>query len=205
MRILDLFSGAGGAARGYLQAGHSVTGVDTVFQPHYPGPFILGDALEALERIGNEYDLVHASPPCQLFSTMTARHGPDRVATHPDLVGPVRDMLKAMGLAYVIENVPGAPLIEPTLLCGSMLGLEVRRHRLFETSMPVAAPGPCRHEDQDVVVGVYGHPGGSSVRDERTFSTLADWRRAMRMPTLTGRELALVIPPAYTAWIARHF
>lgn len=199
MNILDLFSGAGGAARGYLRAGHDVTGVDHVMQPRYPGPFFHAEALWALERLGQDFDFIHASPPCQRFSTMTRRW--KRNEDHPDLVDPTRQMLIATGKPYIIENVPGAPLIEPIVLCGSMFGLEVQRHRLFESNIPLKVPGPCRHEEQDRVIGVYGHSGGSSVRDEKDYASLEDWRRAMDLPTLNGRELALAIPPAYTAWL----
>lgn len=129
-RLLDLFCGAGGAAMGYYRAGFDVIGVDIFPQPHYPFEFIQCDWEEPLsylpglwEQDGFQY-AIHASPPCQRYSTMTKKWG--RSEEHPDLVQPVRDALKEIGCHYVIENVEGAPLINPTMLCGSMFGLGVK-------------------------------------------------------------------------------
>jgi DNA (cytosine-5)-methyltransferase 1 len=207
-RLLDLFSCAGGAAMGYAQAGFEVVGVDIVPQPHYPFEHIVASWDEALailpglwEREGVPY-AVHASPPCQRFSTMTRRHGEAQAETHPDLVDPVREALELLEVPWIIENVEGAPLRSPTRLCGSMFGLgaawqgeqlQLRRHRLFEASMPLAAPGPCAHEGR--AVGVYGHAGGRSRRDGLSFPGI-DW--------MTGNELAEAIPPAYTRWLAQY-
>jgi DNA (cytosine-5)-methyltransferase 1 len=205
MRVLDLFCGAGGAGAGYLRAGHDVTGVDLAPQPRYPARHFQGDALAVLASVEpGEYDLIHASPPCQRFSSMTARWG--RQGDHPDLIAPVREQLRRIGGLWVIENVVGAPLLDPITLCGSMFGLGdsegrgLRRHRLFEASFPLTAPGPCAHRGE--AVGVYGHPGGSSRRDGVRFASVANWREAMGIDWMTPREMALAIPPAYTAYIA---
>ena len=187
---------------GYYNAGFDVVGVDIVPQPRYPFPFQQGDAIEflieALDSNSLEVEAIHASPPCQRYSTMTKRWG--REEEHPDLVLLVRDLLVEAGLPYIIENVPGAPLIEPTLLCGSMFNLKVRRHRMFETNFAVPQPN-CRHDLQGKVVGVYGHAGGSSKRDGITFSGTASWREAMGIAWMTGKELAEALPPAYTEYI----
>ena len=126
-RLLDLFCGAGGAAMGYSKAGFEVVGVDIKPQPHYPFEFIQADWVEPLnylpslwERNGEPY-AVHASPPCQRYSTMTAKWG--RQEQHPDLIEPVRQALQDLECTYVIENVATAPLINPVMLCGSMFGL----------------------------------------------------------------------------------
>ncbi len=212
-RLLDLFCGAGGAAMGYHRAGFEVVGVDIRPQPHYPFEFHQIDALELMAEHFDRWDVrgwdsqtfsaIHASPPCQAYSVATKVHGAAQVATHPDLVAPTRDALDRTGLPYVIENVPGAPLRGSLLLCGSMFGLEVRRHRIFEGAVPMMAPLGCNHTD--AAVPVYGHTGAGANRGrerERGRSNgVADWRRAMDIDWMTVNELAEAIPPAYTEWI----
>ena len=148
------------------------------------------------------YDAIHASPPCQRNSTMTKGLWKDRIDSHPELIAPTREELKKTGKPYIIENVPTAPLINPTVLCGSMFGLHVRKHRLFETSFPVLAPS-CNHKSQGRVVAVYGHSGGSSKRDGLKFGGVDTWKDAMQIDWMTGAELAEAIPPSYTEYIAR--
>ena len=116
MRCLDLFCGAGGAGMGYHQAGFEVVGWDIEHHPDYPFEHHVGDALDVLADVEyiRGFDLVHASPPCQAYSTATRDH-----SRHPDLVGPVRDLLVTAGVPYIIENVPQAPLLGPVMLCGS--------------------------------------------------------------------------------------
>lgn len=172
MKALDLFCGAGGSSMGLHQAGFDVIGVDINPQPHYPFRFIQGNALDCDKMVEFlDADLIWASPPCQRYSIMRRGRWKDR--KHPDLVDPVRRMLKASGKAYVIENVMGAPLIDPVMLCGSMFGLQtkygsqLRRHRLFECSFPVE-PLKCKH-NKGSVIGIYGggqHPGFRYHKDE---------------------------------------
>ena len=111
MRILDLFCGAGGAAMGYHRAGFDVVGVDAAPQPHYPFEFVCGDARSDWFRIIGPFDAIHASPPCQAF-TAYRRKGHGVGDGYPDLIAPVRDLLRAAGVPYVIENVPRAPLVD---------------------------------------------------------------------------------------------
>ena len=128
-RALDLFCGGGGVSYGLALAGYEVTGVDLVHQKRYPFEFRQADALTyPLDG----YDLICASPPCQAYTS--ARH--IRGREHPRLIEAVRDRLAASGTLYIIENVVGAPLIDPVMLCGSMFGLKVWRHRLFEARQP---------------------------------------------------------------------
>ena len=205
MKLLDLFSGAGGAAMGYHQAGFEVTGVDHLPQPHYPFVFVQADALEYLAEFGQEYDVIHASPPCQGYSKARHIH---RSYDHPDLVGETRDGLQKTGKPYVIENVPGAPLFNPLLLCGSMFPeLRVYRHRLFEGSPILSmAPAMCNHSftlppykiafhtlDNHEYITVTGH----NFRAE-------DGRRAMQIDWMTRDELAQAVPPAYTRYIGEQ-
>lgn len=204
-RLLDLFCGAGGAGEGYHRAGFDVTGVDLARQPNYPHAFVQADALEYLREHGGEFDVIHASPPCQAYSTIT----PDQ-SRHPRLIAPVRDLLIASGKPYVIENVAGArrELVEPMMLCGSSFGLNVRRHRFFESSEWLMSI-PCDHESQPAMVGVYGDHGydghlyrasDGSKRGRRAADVHAA-REAMGMGWGTWREVAEAIPPAYTEFI----
>jgi hypothetical protein len=205
-RLLDLFCGAGGAARGYQLAGFHVTGIDINPQPRYAGDvFLQGDALAYVAAHGHEYDAIHASPPCQAYSAKTRDKTP-----HPDLVAATRAALVATGRPYVIENVPGAPLVDPITLCGSSFGLRVRRHRRFESNVLLFAL-PCRHAWQDAdkpyllydhgrwfysgVVHVFGTGGGKAAQS---------WPEAMGIDWMDRRELSQAIPPAYTHHLGRQ-
>jgi DNA (cytosine-5)-methyltransferase 1 len=211
--LLDLFCGAGGCAVGYHRAGFDVVGVDHKPMPRYPFEFIQGDALEYLAEHGSEYDAIHASPPCQRYSVGT-KSIPGRSESHPDLVPQTRELLEAVGKPWVIENVVGAPLRFPLKLCGSMFGLLVERHRLFESSELLLSPGRCRHH---LFVGNYpcGRSSGTARAGERSKvvhvygqgCSRGDrglWQRAMGINWMTMREMAQAIPPVYTEWIGKQ-
>ena len=158
MKLLDLYCGAGGAGYGYRLAGFHVTGIDHRPQPRYAGDiFLQADALEYLTEHGQEYDCIHASPPCQPYSALKhfARPG------HPALIESTRIALQAIEKPYVIENVVGAPLRWPLMLCGTMFGLstlggaQLRRHRLFESNLLLMSPGHCSHGER--TLSVNGH------------------------------------------------
>lgn len=183
-RLLDLYSCAGGAAMGYHRAGFDVYGVDKDAQPRYPFAFHQGDALVVLRRLvlgeavpfthrdGTvewltlaDFDVIHASPPCQIYSITNAMTRTD----HPDLLAPTRDVLVAIGKPYVIENVPGAPMRDYMVLCGSEFGLRandvdgvplaLRRHRWFESNVWLFGAGGCKH-DETRVASIFGWGGG---------------------------------------------
>lgn len=213
-RILDLFSGAGGSAVGYHRAGFEVVGVDIAAQPNYPFPFVQMDALAWLrEELSCYPELVaiHASPPCQAHSAMSVMWN---AREHPDLVPATREALIASGLPYVIENVVGAPLINPVTVCGAGLGLgldthDLARHRLFECSFPVMVP-PCAHGKQPVL-GIYG----DHARDRRRSTSIGNGqygaklglemaREAMGIDWMNWREISQAIPPAYTEHIGHY-
>ena len=164
-RLLDLFCGAGGAAMGYHRAGFEVVGVDIEPQPRYPFEFYQADALNVLTSIFTplDFDAIHASPPCQAYS-WSARRWTE--VERADLLAPTRELLRATGLPYVIENVPGAPMQNPIRLCGVMFGLEVIRHRLFESNVAMVEPWHAPHQGsvQDgTYVTVAGH-GGDNIK-----------------------------------------
>jgi DNA (cytosine-5)-methyltransferase 1 len=201
-RLLDLFCGAGGCSVGYHRAGFDVVGVDLVEHPDYPFPFHKADAL-TFPLDG--FDVVHASPPCQRYSTITS--DPSR---HPDLLEPVRDRLLAWGGLYVIENVAGAArlLRQPVKVCGSAFGLAVRRHRYFECNTFVLG-AMCMHPEE-APIGVYGDHGQQDHEYRRPDGTrrgqkardVAQARKAMGIDWMTSwDDLADAIPPAYTEHI----
>lgn len=200
-RVLDLFCGQGGAARGYADAGFDVTGVDIKDQPHYPYDFIQADALTYLADHGHEYDAIHASPPCRDYTVLTGRWGE---AGSGWLLQATRELVRLSGRPYVIENVPGAPMIGPITLCGSMFGLGVRRHRQFESSVRLDQPA-CDHLGQGPIITVTGHPGGSSTRDgTQGRGSSVEWAGAMGITWMTVRGLAQAVPPLYTHFIGNY-
>lgn len=204
-RLLDLFCCAGGAAMGYHRAGFEVVGVDIKPQPRYPFEFHQADALEYVKEHGHEFDAIHASPPCQRYSVT---YSLPNVGEYPDLVAPVRELLLATGKPYVIENVEGAPLDNPLVLCGSMFGLKVIRHRLFECRPPIwFPPASCRCK------GMYtaSHRGFSSFSNGATAITVAgnnyrlvEGLEAMGIDWMNKSELSEAIPPAYTEYIGKQ-
>lgn len=186
---------------GYSNAGFEVVGVDLSPQPSYPFEFVQADIRRIFQSdFWRDFDAIHVSPPCPRFSTITVVAGDPE--DHPNLIPETRDFLTSTSLPWVIENVPGAPLLDPLLLCGSMFHLSLRRHRLFEANFPIPQMA-CIHRGTEVV-GVYGHSGGSSKRDGKLFSTGRDeWARAMGIDWMTMDELAQAIPPAYTTYIGQ--
>jgi DNA (cytosine-5)-methyltransferase 1 len=205
-RLLDLFCGAGGAAMGYHRAGFEVVGVDINPQPHYPFTFVRGDALAFLWGSETPFDAIHASPPCQAFSiTGNLARGQGNKASAVDLLTPIRPLLEATGLPYVIENVAGAPLRDPVQLCGSTFGLGVRRHRLFESNVLLMAHGTCRHAEQGRPIGVYGSPNDDIPQGGRTARTVAEAQEAMGIDWMPRwSELKEAVPPAFTEHIGRQ-
>jgi DNA (cytosine-5)-methyltransferase 1 len=219
-----VFSGAGGCSKGFDAAGFECVGVDSEPMVRYPYEFHQENAMDILESMAagfrqwtppggptlrlDNFAAIHASPPCPAYANISKQQG--TAHRHPRLIEPVRELLKKIGLPYVIENVPGAPLENPIQLCGSSFGLRVRRHRLFECSFPVMAP-PCAHgwqrsnnnrirsgyvAPEDSVVPVYG--GGQAGFD------IATCREAMGIDWMMTDELNNAIPPAYTEHLGHY-
>lgn len=202
-KLLDLFCGAGGATKGYQQAGFHVVGIDLNPQPNYCGDeFIQADGISFLHQWlrfgGEQFDAIHASPPCQGYSAMSTCR-PGLAEEYPRLIEPVRDLLEASGLPYVIENVVGAPLRNPTLLCGQMFGLELYRHRLFETSWPLPL---ILHPEHTMPASKAGHwKPGTVMSVAGHVAPIAKAREVMGIDWTTREELAEAIPPAFTEWV----
>lgn len=216
--LIDLYCGAGGASRGYHDAGFDVIGVDLYKSPRYPYPFLQGDVTLMTPSFLSHFDAIHASPPCQAHTSLKTMHN---ARPHLDLIPPTRAMLRASGKPWIMENVVGAPLIDPVTLCGTMFRLgvddaDLRRHRIFEASFPISAPGPCQHGARSVI-GVYGghvrnrtrartlSVNSDGARDSRRkFDkgvpdfTIGQGREAMGIDWMTAGELSQAIPPAYT-------
>jgi DNA (cytosine-5)-methyltransferase 1 len=205
MKLLDLFCGAGGASMGYSMAGFEVTGIDLKHGRRYPFEYIRGDVKDYLHKdFLDQFDVIAASPPCQTHSsTKHLRVAQGKSTDKIDMIPEVREALIASGKPYVIENVPGAPLINPVQLCGSAFGLKVRRHRLFESNLKLQGT-QCFHKEQGKPVGIYG-----SMRDEipgggHTAKTMPEAEQAMGIDWMIWGELVESIPPAYTKFIGEQ-
>jgi DNA (cytosine-5)-methyltransferase 1 len=225
-RLLDLFCGAGGAAMGYHRAGFEVVGVDIVEQPRYPFEFVQADALEFLRGnppdwtlgIGDDFDAIHASPPCQAFTQMSARwRGKGTKADeHVDLLTPTLELLRPLKIPWVVENVQGAKHhMNATLtLHGGMFGLGVHRPRFFESNILLLAP---KSRQTTSPIGVYGtKPDGRTTyryRNNgnykgksliRAAKSIEEAREVMGIDWMTWEEIREAIPPAYTELIGHQ-
>lgn len=208
-RLLDLFCCAGGAALGYARAGFEVVGVDISPQPNYPFEFIQADALSLDREFLESFHTVHASPPCQSYSDLAKRNG--NAHMWPRLIEPTRKLLQSLGVPYIIENVEGAPLVNPVVLCGTMFSeLRVIRHRLFESNCELIVPPHGKHPlvfthdkrkahygklNQDVSYVQVTGGGNCSIRNAR---------EAMGIDWMTKNEINESIPPAYTEHLGQQ-
>lgn len=213
MKLLDLFCGAGGGAFGYHLAGFDVVGIDIQPQPHYPFKFIQADAFDYVREHGHEFDVIHASPPCQAYTGLRNvtlsrfGHAPD----YPDLIDATRLALCESGKPWIIENVQFSPLRTQFRLCGASMGLPgLARHRHFESSELFLGAPACTHRRQEQTIGVYGaRPDGRRVsyrhhRLVRVASSIDEAKSLMGIDWMSWDELTLAIPPAYTVWIGRQ-
>lgn len=199
---------------GYYRAGFDVLGVDINPQPNYPWPwmFTQKDALDALNEVitlgmrrgewpdDRPFDAIHASPPCQFYSQMSQCR-PGLAGEYPNLIGPVRELLEQTGLPYVIENVPRASqwMRSPITLCGQMFGLELYRHRLFESNVLLMQPDHPKHV---IPASKAGHwKPGTIMSISGHVSPIAKAREVMGIDWMTRDELAESIPPAFTEFI----
>ena len=224
MIILDGCCGAGGAAHGYVLAGHRVYGVD--INPRLEADYLKSgamafkcmDVLKALqEPFARTVGFIHVSPPCQFYSQMS-RCRPGLSEEYPDLIGPVRELLNATGRPWVIENVESARpwMKDPVTLCGYMFGRETYRHRLFETGggftlalppQPGAAPGRRKScgWPHPVPTARAGHWEPGKFVSVSGHERKEPVRRVMEIDWMRQREdVAEAIPPYFTEWIGRQ-
>jgi DNA (cytosine-5)-methyltransferase 1 len=207
-KLLDLCCGAGGASVGYHLAGFEVTGIDIAKQPNYPYEFKRINAFNA--ELSN-YDAIHASPECQgyCWSTTVARKAGK---VYSDDIAAVRELLIESGKPYVIENVPTAPLINPTYLEGTMFGLNVIRRRGFETNWwlqqprfrPKKKPIKRPHKITGEMIQKSAYCQVTTSGSDGWSCRVADWRVAMGIDWMTRSEIKEAIPPAYTEYVGRH-
>lgn len=208
-RLLDLFCCQGGASQGYVNAGFDVVGVDIDPQPRYPFKFVQADAIEFFTNHAHQFDAWHASPPCQAHTNAQKIMG----NYHRDFIVPTRRMFAeanqyrvrngATAVPWVIENVPGAPLIQPGELCGQMFGLETYRHRLFETNWDYTPPSHMPHSARTTKMG-RAPVDGEYMHIVGNFSGVDRGREVMGMPWANRNGLREAIPPAYAEHIGRQ-
>ncbi len=225
MKCLDLCCCSGGASDGYHDAGFEVTGVDIKEQKQYPYSFYKGDAVEIVRGAGlvnlNEFDFIHASPPCQTHTSLVhIRNAQGGKAAVVDILDEVVEGLIACKKPFIVENVSNAILkkkhdgLHEITLCGSMFGLKVRRHRKFWSNIPITTEGmKCEHKKQGKPVGVYGSKGdqvkgmwkgkmsygGTTAKtDEEAISAMGFKRK------VPWNKLKEAIPPSYTEFLGKQ-
>jgi DNA (cytosine-5)-methyltransferase 1 len=203
LKLLDLYCGGGGASFGYEQAGFEVIGVDLNKQPKYRGEFIQADAIDFLKAHYSEFDIIHASPPCQAYS-MASMQFRKKGKNYPDLIEITRSELIKTGLPYVIENVPGAPLINPILLCGTMFGIPTYRHRFFESNFIIKQPEHPKHTVKNAPMG-RKPVNGDYIQYVGHFSGVNLVREFTGLHWLGQKELSQSIPPQYTKYVGEQF
>lgn len=217
--LLDICCCQGGASEGYRRAGFTPLGIDIDPQPRYPFPFHQGDAVAALDNLASGKGVLftlpnggglvelfdeqikakHGSPPCQAWTNCQKIQG----NTHPELVEPIRELFQATTQPWVIENVEGAPLVDPVMLCGAMFGLETYRHRLFETNVQLSVPPHPEHVARTTKMGRAPVPG-EYMHIVGNFSGVSRGRSIMDMDWASRDGLREAIPPAYTEHIGRQ-
>jgi DNA (cytosine-5)-methyltransferase 1 len=221
MRLLDGCACAGLAGDGYAQAGWEVFAVDVDRKAleHNAHPWLCGDVLTLLadRRFMAQFDAVHLSPPCQLYSAtrqLARAQGKGR-GRAVDLLTPVLELVRDLEVPWVVENVPRSPLegLDTLRLCGSMFGLAVQRHRLFYSNVDLGPALECDHStfEADPVTGkprpwgVYYAMGDSIPSGGRTSPTLEHAMVAMGVEReVPWRYLCEGLPPAYTELVGRR-
>ena len=201
-KLLDLFCCCGGISKGYHNNGFECTGVDINDNHKYPYNFIQSDVFELQLSFFEQFDIIHASPPCHRF--VWGNHNKEK---YPDLIDKTRQLLKKTGKPYVIENVPNAPLRKDLLLCGEMFnGLRVLRHRRFEIEgftvlQPIHGKHKAPiHKNKSYYASIAGHGG------ESYSYNINDWKKAIGIDWVNDKKhLTQMIPPKYSEYISKFF
>ncbi|HET6716392.1 MAG TPA: DNA cytosine methyltransferase [Nitrososphaeraceae archaeon] len=207
MKLLDLFCCCGGISKGYHDAGfNECTGIDINDNHKYPYNFIHSDVFKLPLSFFEQFDLIHASPPCQHYTFATKKINRDK---HPDLVEKTRLLLQKTGKPYTIENVPNAPLRKDLILCGEMFpndNLRIIRHRIFEIEgfnviQPTHRPHkPTLENGRSYYAQIAGHGG-----DSYSFK-IEDWKKAIGIDWVNDKNhLTQMIPPIYSKYIGLQF
>lgn len=219
--LLDACSCAGLGADGYAAAGWRVVclDIDAKALRHNPHETVRGDVLTLLADEGfmAQFDAVHASFPCQLFSATrklaeAQGKGQGRAV---DLLTPGLDLLRRWGGPYIVENVERSPLrdLSHVRLCGSSWGLKVQRHRLFHSNVAGLTGLPCDHSTFDIDPvsgkprpwGVYYAKGDNIPSGGRTCLTLEHGMEAMGVEReVPWRYLCEGLPPVYTQHLGKQ-
>lgn len=207
-RLLDLFSGAGGAAKGYADAGFEVVGVDLHPQPEFPFEIHQADALTFLAEHVGEFDAYHASPPCHDHSALSSFTGKDGTG---ELLTQTHAIFSELSEPWVIENVGRAKMPGALVLCGSEFGLQhdgwwLSRHRQFLSNVPLWGAGGCRCSGKKIA-GVYGHSDGPVYKPGRKgWSVPTPFaQQLLATPWINNRhQIAQAIPPAYTEFVGEQ-
>lgn len=219
-KLLDLFCGAGGAGMGYYRAGFDVTGIDNKPQPHYPFPFLQMDAMEAMDRLLRgegltfsngetlylrDINAYHASPPCQANTFLKPDLLHHRSYGHKDCIPETRIRLETTNKPYVIENVVGATMNTVIILCGTMFGLKVFRHRLFESNIMVLQPFHIKHDGKTRK----GYPANEEYKYWCITGSVGERKGAQEAMGIDwmarkASEVSQAIPPAYTEYIGKY-
>lgn len=213
MKLLDLCCGIGGASVGYNRAGFEIVGVDIKPQPDYPFELVVDNILNLTPEYLQEFDVIHASPPCQHYTKYNNTRK-DFKKNYQDILEKTRALLKSSNRPYIIENVVGAPLIEPIKLCGSMFGLDVQRHRLFESNIELSQP-ECDHTiwkpnrfpgGRSIQYGGHArYPCRSTVEVGRWNIPIETQQRAMEIDWSKNlKGISEAIPPSYTKFIGEQ-
>lgn len=184
---------------GYKNAGFEVVGVDIAPQPKYPFEFHQADAITFVKANHHLFDAIHASPPCQQY-TRAGIEQRKAGKVYDDTLDETRDVLRAIGKPYIIENVPDAPMQEPIQLCGAMFGLQTYRHRLFESNLAIVAPPHPVHVAKNTKMG-RAPVEGEFIQVVGHFIGVAFGQKAMGIDWLGQKELPQAIPPAYTEYL----